>query len=98
MIMPVRPPAARIERAITSDHVSISALVYPTTIGLPVVPEEPTSQPQSYLNLVCRLLLEKKTTTASTHHTKLAKTGTRPQSAGLRHHLPPPTPPTPSRT
>ena len=40
MIMPLRPPAARIERAITSDHISISALVYPTTIGLPVVPEE----------------------------------------------------------
>jgi hypothetical protein len=40
MIMPVRPPAARIERAITSDQMSMSALVYPTTIGLPVVPEE----------------------------------------------------------
>jgi hypothetical protein len=40
MIMPLRPPAARIERAITSDHMSMSALVYPTTIGLPVVPEE----------------------------------------------------------
>ena len=26
MIMPVRPPAARIERAITSDQMSISAL------------------------------------------------------------------------
>ena len=37
MIMPVR--RARIERAITSDHASISALVYPTTIGLPLVPE-----------------------------------------------------------
>ena len=40
MIMPERPPAARIERAITSDHISMSALVYPTTIGLPVVPDE----------------------------------------------------------
>jgi hypothetical protein len=40
MIMPLRPPAARIERAITFDQTSISALVYPTTIGFPVVPEE----------------------------------------------------------
>jgi hypothetical protein len=40
MIMPVRPPAALIERAITSDQVSMSACVYPTTMGLPVVPEE----------------------------------------------------------
>ncbi|OIQ63550.1 hypothetical protein GALL_549090 [mine drainage metagenome] len=32
------PPAARIERAISIDHVSISFAVYPTTVGFPVVP------------------------------------------------------------
>src|SRR5260370_17149075 len=32
--------------------------------------EEHTSELQSHLNLVCRLLLEKKKQTPSTHHTK----------------------------
>jgi hypothetical protein len=32
------PPAARIDRAISNAQVSMSRLVYPTTVGLPVVP------------------------------------------------------------
>jgi hypothetical protein len=36
----LRPPAARIERAITVDHVSMSFAVYPTTVGFPVVPDD----------------------------------------------------------
>ena len=34
------PPAHAIVRAMTSDQTSMSFLVYPTTVGLPVVPEE----------------------------------------------------------
>ena len=37
---PARPPAARIERAITVAQVSMSLRVYPTTVGLPVVPDD----------------------------------------------------------
>jgi hypothetical protein len=32
------PPAARIERATSCAQVSMSRAVYPTTVGLPVVP------------------------------------------------------------
>ena len=35
-----RPPDARMERAIRSAQVSMSPRVYPTTVGLPVVPED----------------------------------------------------------
>ena len=35
---PGRPPAAWIDRAMTSDHTSRSPRVYPTTVGRPVVP------------------------------------------------------------
>ena len=40
MMWPGRPPAARIERAITLAQVPMSAAVYPTTVGRPVVPDE----------------------------------------------------------
>ncbi len=40
MMCPGRPPAARIERAITFAQVPMSAAVYPTTVGRPVVPDE----------------------------------------------------------
>ena len=39
-VAPARPPAARIERAMTVAHVSMSFRVYPTTVGLPVVPDD----------------------------------------------------------
>ena len=38
--MPRRPPAARIERATRLLQVAMSFRVYPTTVGLPVVPDE----------------------------------------------------------
>jgi hypothetical protein len=37
-VSPGCPPAARIERATTSDHMERSFSVYPTTVGFPVVP------------------------------------------------------------
>ena len=39
MSLLVVPPQDSV-RAINSDHVSTSRRVYPTTVGLPVVPEE----------------------------------------------------------
>jgi hypothetical protein len=37
---PGRPPAARIDRAITDAHIWMSLSLYPTTVGWPVVPDE----------------------------------------------------------
>ena len=37
---PGRPPAARIDRAITVAHTSRSPAVYPTTVARPVVPDD----------------------------------------------------------
>ena len=40
MMCPGRPPAARMERAMTVAQVSMSSRVYPTTVARPVVPDE----------------------------------------------------------
>ena len=37
---PARTPAARSDRAITDAQVRMSSAVYPTTVALPVVPDE----------------------------------------------------------
>src|SRR5260370_18269882 len=48
------------------------AVDYVQTCALPIRSEEHTSELQSHLNLVCRLLLEKKKKTSHLHVTSLA--------------------------
>src|SRR5260370_15024870 len=49
------------------------------TCALPIRSEEHTSELQSHLNLVCRLLLEKKNLHDDTHHLKSAQSEIREQ-------------------
>src|SRR4051812_49950676 len=60
---------ARASRSATSTATGTRTSCSSTSAGPPALrSEEHTSELQSHVNLVCRLLLEKKKTTQHTHH------------------------------